>query len=49
MSAELSQFGSGIGIAVSYEEPGDPDISVNRIFSITPLEEIYGQSKDPLE
>jgi len=23
MSAELSQFGSGIGIAVSYEESGD--------------------------
>ena len=34
---------------VGDEEPDDPDISVNRIFSITPLEEIYGQSKDPLE
>ncbi len=31
------------------EQPGDPDISVNRTFSIVPLEEIYGQSMDPLE
>ncbi|MBP5224338.1 MAG: hypothetical protein J6Z38_01995 [Lachnospiraceae bacterium] len=31
------------------EQPGDPDISVNRVYSIMPLEEIYGQPVDPLE
>ena len=31
------------------EQPGDPDISVNRIFSVMPLAEIYGQSLEPLE
>ena len=31
------------------EEPGDPGISVNRIYSIMPLEPIYGQDTGPLE
>ena len=31
-------------VLVGDEEPDDPDISVNRVYSITPLEEIYGQN-----
>ena len=31
------------------EEPGDPGISPNRVFSIVPLEEIYAQSAEILE
>ena len=31
-------------VLVGDEQPDDPDISVNRVYSITPLEEIYGQN-----